>query len=158
MQQFEFQPLLHLKAVHLASIVDLDADLGSTTIPSSLKNLQSIVCPIDIDADASSWGSTDQMQWQHHNIHIGYGNQKQQLVAKTNWAWQSKKYITQAGLEDTARRITAHKFVKEQLSKFLAYLEATVLENPNITLKILLEEVSTLRVSSSLTFFLCLAW
>lgn len=87
------------------------------------------------------------MQWQHHIVHIGKGNVKQELVAKNNWAWQSKKNIAQASLDDTLQSINAHRFVKELLAKFLAYLEASVTHKPNITLNILLEEVSTMRVS-----------
>lgn len=147
MKEYVFQPLLHLETAQLASIVDLDASLHTLTVPSSLTNLPAIYCPIEINKQATSWGSTDHMQWQHHIITIGHGKHKQQLIGKTNWQWRNKKDIGQAGLSGTIQRISAHKYVKELLARFLTYLESTVVNTTNITLKILLDEVSTMRVS-----------
>lgn len=149
MKEFKFQPLLHLDPVHVAYVVDLDErlEINTSTVPSSLTNLPSIMCAIEIAGKPSLWGSTDQMQWQHHTIQIGQGKQKQELIGKINWQWRNEKDIAQAGLQDSIQRISAHKFVKDQLAKFLAYLEASVINNCNITLTTLLEEVSTMRVS-----------
>lgn len=87
MHQYVFQPLVHLQPVHLASIVDLDpGPPGTPTLTSNFTKHPSLLCPITIESDATSWGSTDRMQWQHHIVHIGKGNVKQELVAKNNWA------------------------------------------------------------------------
>lgn len=160
MKEFQFQPLQDLDPVDVAYVVDLDArlDLETSMVPSSLTNLPCIVCPIEIAGQPTSWGSSDQMQWQHHAVHIGQGKHKQELIAKTNWQWRNEKDIAQAGLQNSIQRITAHKFVKDLLGKFLVDLEARVISNPNRTLTTLLEEVSTMRVSECfvLIYFSCI--
>lgn len=147
MKEYVFHPILHLHTVPLAYIVELNASLGTPMVPSSLQNLASIICPIEIENHPTSWGSSDQMQWQHHVVHIGEGKHKLELIAKTNWTWQNRLDIPQAALDDTLKRITAHQTVKELLATFLAELESSMIKKPKITLKILLEEVSNMRVS-----------